>query len=305
MKEYTSRYVSYNTAETWTGITEFNMQIPGAQEGAAPRAATYEEWKAAVIRLYPGAEESTCYTVNDLHQLAQDTFEDSIYTIGALSTYYQDFQRIARWLLQNGKLYRNEEHRLFQQGIPTSLWTKIARRLEIAKLDHHPLEPYDVEDVLEAGKWALKGTDTSITVCVVPASQPVSNGTPGILPLPTALIASLPTPTTPSNYVKQEDLNKAILTALSSAMTCLESLMNNSITANRQRNNQGGNNNSNNQPNNNLCHFCSELGHGMSRSCCPVVENYLQQGKIRRATDGKVVWPSGVVIPNYPDLKTF
>ncbi|KAG6881330.1 hypothetical protein C0992_001301, partial [Termitomyces sp. T32_za158] len=119
-----------------------------------------------------------------------DTFEDGIYTIGALSTYYRDFQRIARWLLQNGKLYRNEERRLFQQGIPTSLWTKIARRLEIAKPDHHPLEPYDVEDVLEAGKWALKGTDTSITVRTAPASQPVGNGTPGILPLPPASITT-------------------------------------------------------------------------------------------------------------------
>ncbi|KAG6893026.1 hypothetical protein C0992_011528, partial [Termitomyces sp. T32_za158] len=88
-------------------------------------------------------------------------------------------------------------------------------------------------------------------------------------------------------------------------MTCLKSLMNNSITANRQRNNQGGNNSGNNQPNNNLCHFCGELGHGMSRGCCPAVDNYLRQGKIRRATDGKVVLPSSAVIPNYPDLKTF
>ncbi|KAG6882015.1 hypothetical protein C0992_012949, partial [Termitomyces sp. T32_za158] len=119
MKEYASRYVSYDTAETWTGITEFNTQIPGDQEGAAPQAATYKEWKAAVIRLYPGAEESTRYTVNDLHQLAQDTFEDGIYTIGTLSTYYRDFQRIAWWLLQNGKLYRNGERRLLQQGILT------------------------------------------------------------------------------------------------------------------------------------------------------------------------------------------
>ncbi|KAG6873459.1 hypothetical protein C0992_008737, partial [Termitomyces sp. T32_za158] len=233
-------------------------------EGAAPWAATYEEWKAAVIRLYPGAEESTCYTVNDLHQLAQDTFEDGIYTIGALSTYYRDFQRIARWLLQNGKLYRNEERRLFQQGIPTSLWTKIAHQLKVARPDQHLLEPYDVEDVLEAGKWALKGTNTSITICPAPASRPVGNGTPGILPLLTALIATLPTLTAPSNYVKQENLDKTISTTLSSAMTHLESLMNNSITANWQRNNQGSNNSSNNQPNNNFCHFCGELGHGMS-----------------------------------------
>ncbi|KAG6893976.1 hypothetical protein C0992_007983 [Termitomyces sp. T32_za158] len=184
------------------------MQIPGDQEGAAPWAATYKEWKAAVIRLYPGAKESTRYTVNDLHQLAQDTFEDGIYTISTLATYYQDFQRVAWWLLQNRKLYCNEEQCLFQQGILTSLWTKIARQLKIAKPDHHPLEPYDVKDVLEAGKWALKGTNTSITVRTAPASRLVGNGTLGILPLPTASIATLPTPTTPSNYVKQEDLDK-------------------------------------------------------------------------------------------------
>ncbi|KAG6875313.1 hypothetical protein C0992_004349, partial [Termitomyces sp. T32_za158] len=190
-------------------------------------------------------------------------------------------------------------------GIPTSLWTKIAHQLEITKPDHHPLEPYNVKDVLEAGKWALKGTDTSITIHTAPASQPVGNGTPGILPLPTALIAALPTLTAPANYVKQEDLNKAILTALSSAMTRLKLLMNNSITANQQRNSQGGNNSGNNQPNNNFCHFCGELGHGMSCGHCLTVENYLRQGKIRRATDGKVVLPSGAVIPNYPNLKTF
>ncbi|KAG6895140.1 hypothetical protein C0992_002969 [Termitomyces sp. T32_za158] len=131
------------------------------------------------------------------------------------------------------------------------------------------------------------------------------NGTLGILPLPTTSIAALLTLTAPSNYVKQEDLNKAILTALSSAMSHLESLMNNSITANRQHNNQGGNDSGNNPPNNNLCHFCGELGHGMSQGRCLAVKNYLRQGKICRVTDRKVVLPSSTVIPNYSDLKTF
>ncbi|KAG6886554.1 hypothetical protein C0992_003408, partial [Termitomyces sp. T32_za158] len=139
--------------------------------------------------------------------------------------------------------------------------TKLARQLKITKPNHHPLEPYNVEDVLEAEKWALKGTNTSITVHAAPASQPVSNGTPGILPLPTTSIAAILTQPAPSNYVKQEDLNKAISTALSSAMTRLKSLLNNNITANQQHNNQLGNTNNNSQPNNNLCHFCGKLGH--------------------------------------------
>ncbi|KAG6878368.1 hypothetical protein C0992_008224 [Termitomyces sp. T32_za158] len=145
--------------------------------------------------------------------------------------------RVAWWLLQNGKLYCNEERHLFQQGILTSLWTKIAHQLEITKPDHHLLEPYDIEDVLEVEKWALKGTDTNITIRTAPASQPVGNGTPEILPLPIASIAAIPTPPATSNYIKQENLDKVISTALSLAMTRLESLLNNNITANRQCNN--------------------------------------------------------------------
>ncbi|KAG6875241.1 hypothetical protein C0992_004589, partial [Termitomyces sp. T32_za158] len=61
MKEYASCYVSYDTAETWTGITEFNTQIPGDQEGAAPGAATYEEWKVTLApRNRPDIQSMTC-----------------------------------------------------------------------------------------------------------------------------------------------------------------------------------------------------------------------------------------------------
>ncbi|KAG6880630.1 hypothetical protein C0993_005393, partial [Termitomyces sp. T159_Od127] len=61
MKEYAARYVTYNTAETWTSLPEFAATtIPIGDQVAA--AISYKNWKEAVICLYPGAEESTRYT---------------------------------------------------------------------------------------------------------------------------------------------------------------------------------------------------------------------------------------------------
>ena len=81
-KEYATRYLSYDTAETWLGLPEFNDH-------------TYAEWKAAVLRLYPRAEESARYTLQDLERLVNQTFSTGITTLGHFSDYYRDFQCLA------------------------------------------------------------------------------------------------------------------------------------------------------------------------------------------------------------------
>ncbi|KAG6881262.1 hypothetical protein C0993_002170 [Termitomyces sp. T159_Od127] len=68
MKEYMARYVMYNTAETWTSLPKFATTTTPVGNQAAT-AISYKNWKKAVIRLYRGAKESTCYMVNKLHQL--------------------------------------------------------------------------------------------------------------------------------------------------------------------------------------------------------------------------------------------
>ncbi|KAG5349390.1 hypothetical protein C0989_004218 [Termitomyces sp. Mn162] len=87
------------------------------------------------------------------------------------------------------------------------LWSKIVRHLEITLPDHHPEDPYEVDQVFEGAKWVLKGTDTSMTK--------TSNGTSGIhLSLP---IANLPT--TPLPVPKQETLELATTTAIVTPVT--------------------------------------------------------------------------------------
>ena len=78
-KEYATRYLSYDTAETWLGLPKFNNH-------------TYAKWKAAVLHLYSGAGELACYTLQDLKQLINQTFSTSITTLGHFSDYYRDFQ---------------------------------------------------------------------------------------------------------------------------------------------------------------------------------------------------------------------
>ncbi|KNZ78741.1 hypothetical protein J132_10329, partial [Termitomyces sp. J132] len=276
-KEYTSRYVSYDTAETWLGLPEFGNNIIIGND--APRPYTYQEWKAAVLRLYPGADASAHYNLGDLERLVNQTFNSGLATLGRFSDYYRDFQRIARWLLTNGKLYRNEERRLFQQGIPTLLWSKVVRCLEITLPDHHPEDPYDVDQVFEGAKWVLKGTDTSTTK--------TSNGTTGIH----SPIAN--PPTVPSLAPKQEALELATTTAIVSALERLEALLTSGNAQPRQ------------QFANSTCHFCGEMGHTMVRGTCIKLEQMIRQGKIRRNAKGKIILPSGTMIPNYSGKRLY
>ncbi|KAG5350561.1 hypothetical protein C0989_010424, partial [Termitomyces sp. Mn162] len=270
-KEYALQYISYDTAETWLGLPEFGDNI----SNNAPQPYTYQEWKLAVLRLYPGTDASAYYNLGDLEQLVNQTFNSGLATLGRFSDYYRDFQHIARWLLANGKLYCNEEHCLFQQGIPMSLWSKIVHCLEITLPDHHPEDPYNVDQVFEGAKWVLKGTDTSTTK--------TSNGTSGIpssSPITNALAAPLPTP-------KQETLELTTTTVIVSTLECLEALLTN------------GNAQPHQQFANSTCHFCSEIGHTMVRGTCMKLEQMIQQGKVHWNAKGKIILPSGAMIPNY------
>ncbi|KAG5351210.1 hypothetical protein C0989_007413 [Termitomyces sp. Mn162] len=134
-EEYAACYVSYNMVETWLGLLGFGNNVTIGNN--APQLYTYQEWKAAVLRLYPGTDASACYNLGNLEQLVNQSFNSSLVTLGRFSDYYQDFQHITRQLLTNGKLYCNEEHCLFQQGIPMLLWFKIVCCLEIMLPDHH------------------------------------------------------------------------------------------------------------------------------------------------------------------------
>ncbi|KAG5348991.1 hypothetical protein C0989_006668 [Termitomyces sp. Mn162] len=155
------------------------------------------------------------------------------------------------------------------------LWSKIVRCLEITLPNHHPEDPYNVDQVFKGAKWVLKGTDTSTTK--------TSNGTSGIpSPLPIANAPAAPSPTP-----KRETLELTTTTAIVSALERLEALLTNGNAQLRQ------------QFAISTCHFCGKIGHTMVRGTCMKLEQIIQQGKVRQNAKGKIILPSGAMIPNY------
>ncbi|KAG5352124.1 hypothetical protein C0989_003644, partial [Termitomyces sp. Mn162] len=251
-------------AETWLGLLEFGDNVNIGNN--VPWLYTYQEWKAAVLRLYSGTDASTHYNLGNLKQLVNQTFNSSLATLKRFSNYYQDFQCIARWLLANGKLYYNEEYHLFQQGIPTLLWSKIVCWLKITLPNHHLEDSYNVDQVSEGTKWVLKSTNMSTTK--------TSNGTTGITLLPIANAPVLLSPT-----FKWKTLELVTTTAIVSALECLEALLTNNAQSCQQFNNS-------------TCHFCGKTGYTMVCSNCIKMEHMIQQGKICHNVEGKIILPS-------------
>ncbi|KAG5348924.1 hypothetical protein C0989_007128, partial [Termitomyces sp. Mn162] len=71
-KEHAAQYVSDDTAETWLGLPKFGDNVTISNN--APRPYMYQEWKVAVLRLYPGTDASACYNLGNLKQLVNQTF---------------------------------------------------------------------------------------------------------------------------------------------------------------------------------------------------------------------------------------
>ncbi|KAG6858316.1 hypothetical protein C0995_001667, partial [Termitomyces sp. Mi166 len=128
----------------------------------AAHAYTYEEWKAEIFKLYPGSESKDRYTQNDLEKLIADFLSKGTPSQASFLQYHREFQKIVKWLADNGKMEQSSEKEKFQRRIPSTLWVRIVRRLEILYPLHHPDDPYKVEDMFNAGDWYLKGNTTAM-----------------------------------------------------------------------------------------------------------------------------------------------
>ncbi|KAG6859135.1 hypothetical protein C0995_011243, partial [Termitomyces sp. Mi166 len=196
-KDYAVQYLTYDTGETWMSIKEYKGEFTPTATHDEPKPATYayiyEEWKAEIFKLYPGSESRHRYTQNDLEKLIAN------------------FLSKVKWLADNGKMEQSSEKEKFQCGIPSTLWVRIARCLEILYPLHHSNDLYEVEEMFNAGDWYLKGNTTAMA-SVLPTGR---QG--GILPAPLPQSATAPvnakttdTSEADSGYVKREELSQII-----------------------------------------------------------------------------------------------
>ena len=148
-------------------------------------------------------------------------------------------------------------------------------------LDHHPEDPYKVNNIFEAAQWISKGTNMSTGL-----AKPISP-TPGLITNPAiTIIARTPAP------VKTETLDTA-----TNAIISMLAHMEEHMTALLDTRNNG----QSHAPHTlgDSCHFCGKVGHTMVRGNCLVLEAFIQQGKVQQNVEGKVVLSSSTMISNY------
>lgn len=127
--------------------------------------------------------------------------------------------------------------------------------------EHHLEEPYNIDQIFEAGKWMLKSIDTGI-----PLQQSTGADNKKIVSM-----SGLPAPSATNNhtgFVRKEDLENAVNTVVTNIMNKLETLILTSFIASKNNMQTG------------LCCFCDKAGHTMTRDCCAIFEQYLHQGRV-------------------------
>ena len=149
-KQFAIRYVDIDTEDGWKQLDEFTT-------------GTYQQFKDAVLKLYPGADGERKWTIADLDMLTGEWSRMGFRNKEEFGDYHRRFLSIVGFLKSKGRMSDNEIKRAFVRGFPMSFWNKVLARLQIKKPDVHPDDPWDVDDVYSATEFVLHGTISSFS----------------------------------------------------------------------------------------------------------------------------------------------
>jgi hypothetical protein len=75
-KKHTCQYVDINMADLWEAIPEFDV------------TKTFDEFKSAIFKLYPGSESERKWTIADMDKLVREQLRMGILNVSDLRNYY-------------------------------------------------------------------------------------------------------------------------------------------------------------------------------------------------------------------------
>ncbi|KAJ7026684.1 hypothetical protein C8F04DRAFT_1267896 [Mycena alexandri] len=150
-KGHATRFLSVEDQEIWETLAEFS-----------DATKTFEQFKAAVLKLYPGTDADRKYSVTDLDALIGQYGRIGIYSQTDFSEFYRQFIVISKYLVDKNRLSEGEKCRAFRRAIqPPKLWEAAHKRLQVKKPDVHPQDPYAIADMYEAVEFALADPSNS------------------------------------------------------------------------------------------------------------------------------------------------
>lgn len=259
-KKDACRYVDVKVERVWKSFPEF-----------ADATQNFAAFKAAIQKHYPDAEGDYLYSAVDLEKLITDQFAAGIQNVEQLQAFHLEFITISNWLIEKDLLGEIEQRRSYIRAFDNPLLGSMKARLRMQFLNQHPNKPYKMSEVFEAARFVLQDGE------VFPqASNPV-------ISTPSASVPAYRPPTSSNMPVKAEtfaqvmgDFSKTIADAL--LVTSRARISGPTPFVPRQTN----------------CNFCA--GEHFIREC-PVVDEYIVAGKVRRNYEGKVVLSTGAFVP--------
>src|ERR1700761_3360674 len=138
-----SRYAIKFAKELWTGL-------PEKEEG------DWNAYKNAIIALYPGADETDKFAVEDLLHICTKQSKKIIQNQTSFGAYDRRFQRVYSWLQKNQRISSSEAERYYWKGIPKDLRRRIAARLQIQDATWSPNTVPERKAVKTAAEFVLR-----------------------------------------------------------------------------------------------------------------------------------------------------
>ena len=272
-KIYARLYVPVDVSDIWEMLPE-----------CSNANKTYEEFKAAVFKLYPSADESKKWTREDLHNLVLTTMQKGITGLDDWSKFYREYYAISAYLIKKNRFSKDEQGRKIFEVLSGTVRDRVLSRLQIKAPDHAADEAYEIETLNDAVTWVLTGGGS--------LRAPATTATSSI---------AQPSSSQPTITVKSEPSDSVDLKALIEAFTKMANASSsaNAIAAPVARpppqSRPPPPSIGMNFPNANTCHYCDAEGHTLPN--CPVVDADIRTGHIMRNETGRVVLPTGGFVP--------
>ncbi|KZT22552.1 hypothetical protein NEOLEDRAFT_1071155 [Neolentinus lepideus HHB14362 ss-1] len=202
-----------------------------------------------------------------MDRLVGERVRIGIHNLADLSTFYREFLLITRFLRRRDLISEREQNRAFQHAFNQDLWTKVYTRLQIKNPEQAVDTPYGVASVFEAASFFLAGTPATT---IMEAKAETTEGKVKV-----------------EEYMSLVDIiTKAVSQLLAPTLAAMV---------------QGSTMAANSAPVRVMptapyqCHYCGTNDHSIRR--CPKVDEDQRAGRVMRNIEGKVVLPSGIMVP--------
>ncbi|EED80161.1 predicted protein [Postia placenta Mad-698-R] len=267
-KQWAVRYPSIDVADLWETIESF-IDV----------AKSYNDWKADVRALYPGADDTRKWSLVDMDQLIGKRARIGIHNAADLGCYYRDFMAITKHLIAQHRLSTIEQSRAFLRGFQPALLTRLETRLHLKHPDHYADDLYTMAEIDAAATFILHGTSSTPTTAANQATASTSNTST----------------TVPPRMIKTEDISMIIESLSRTIATLIQPTTHathNHAPAPRQQAAVHVHENSGVEQ---TCHYCGNRGCRVGT--CEFAGIDIRDGKCKRNTEGKIVLPNGSFCP--------